>query len=288
MKLLLLGSTGLLGPALAADATRRGHQVIGAARNNAQLAVDIADDAQLLGALADADPDAVVNCAALTSVDDCENDHGLAYRVNGRPLSLLANWSKLTGKPLVHISTDHFFVEGGAKPHSENEPVTLVNEYARTKYAGEAFALTSPHALVIRTAIVGIRRWETPTLAEWAISAIRRGEEVKVFDDAFTSCIDVTRLARAVLSLLEQGATGLINVASREVFTKGDLIRELARQMGRPLKAVPASVKDVKPVRPDSLGLDVGGAEQKLGYQLPSLRDVVASVLNQYEEYGRE
>lgn len=283
MKLLLLGSTGLLGPAIAAEASRRGHQVVGAARNGAEIAVDIADDAQLLDALASVEQDAVVNCVALTSVDDCERDPGLAFRVNARPLSLLAEWSKSNSRKLLHISTDHYFTTGGARPHGEADPVDLVNEYARSKYAGEAFALTSPHALVIRTAIVGIRGWERLTLAEWAICAIEAGDQVTVFDDAFTSCIDVGTLARASLDLLEQGATGLFNVASREVFTKGDLIREIARQMDRALNATSASVNGLSPARPSSLGLDVGAAEQRLGYHLPTLEQVVSAVLKQYK-----
>lgn len=284
MKLLLLGSTGLLGPAIAAEASQRGHEVVGAARHGAEIAVDIANDAQLLDTLASASPDAVINCAALTSVDDCERDPDLAYRVNARALALLAVWSRNTGRMLLHVSTDHYFTTGGAQPHGEGEPVELLNEYARTKYAGEAFALTSQLALVIRTAIVGIRGWPTPTLAEWAIGAIERGEEVTVFDDAFTSCIDVGALACAAIDLLEQGAAGLFNVASHEVFTKADLIRELARQMERPLKAVSASVSDLTPPRPSSLGLDVSVAEQRLGYRLPNLEEVVASVLKQYKE----
>jgi len=283
MKLLLLGSTGLLGPAIAAQASTRGHQVVGAARKGAEIVVDIADDAQLGEALARVEPDAVVNCAALTCVDDCERDPGLAYRVNARPLSVLAEWSKSNSRKLLHISTDHYFTTGGARPHGEAEPVHLVNEYARSKYAGEAFALTSPHALVIRTAIVGIRGWEKPTLAEWAIGAIEAGDELTMFDDAFTSCIDVSSLAGAALDLLDQGATGLFNVASREVFTKGDLIREIARQMDRPLKATRASVNDLSPARPSSLGLDVGAAEQRLGYHLPTLEQVVSAVLKQYK-----
>jgi dTDP-4-dehydrorhamnose reductase len=286
MKLLLLGSTGLLGPAIAAEASRRGHMVIGAARRGAELAVDIAEDAQLLAGLAKVESDAVINCAALTSVDDCERDPGLAYRLNARPLSLLAEWSRETGRPLLHTSTDHYFIGGGARSHDESEPVELVNEYARTKYAGEAFALTSPHSLVIRTAIVGIRGWPKPTLAEWAISAIEAGDELTVFDDAFTSCIDVSSLARASLDLLEQGATGLLNVASREVFTKGDLIREIARQMKVSLKSTPASVKDLRPPRPSSLGLDVSAAERRLGYHLPILEEVVTAVLKQYREHA--
>jgi dTDP-4-dehydrorhamnose reductase len=284
MKLLLLGSTGLLGPAIAAEASRRGHEVIGAARTGADIALDITDEERLRAALAAVEPDVVVNCAALTSVDDSERDPELAYRINARPLALLADWSKkISGRRLLQISTDHYFTAGGARPHAEGDAVDLVNEYARTKHAGEALALSSPNALVLRTAFVGIRNWPRPTLAEWAIRAILAGETLSLFDDAFTSCIDVGAVAQAALDLLEKGATGLLNVASRQVFTKGDLIREIARQLGRPLNSIPASIADLKPARPSSLGLDVSAAERRLGYRLPTLEEVVNAVLKQYQ-----
>ncbi len=60
----------------------------------------------------------------------------------------------------MQISTDHYFCGQGDLKHDESAPVTLLNEYARTKYAGEAFALTNPEACVIRTNVVGFRGWE--------------------------------------------------------------------------------------------------------------------------------
>src|SRR5258708_38304136 len=179
--------------------------------------------------------DGVFNCAPISDIEECEKDPALAYRVNTRPLALLADWSRKEARAIVHVSTDHFFTDGAGKAHREDEPASLVNEYARTKYASEAFALTSPYALVLRTSIIGIRNWPKPTLAEWAICAIEAGERMTLFDDAFTSSIDTGTCAGAALDLLSQGATGLVNLGSRQVYTKASLVREIARQLGRDL-----------------------------------------------------
>src|SRR3989338_815561 len=168
MKTLLLGSTGLLGPSVAREAYRRSHVLLDAARREASITLDIADNQALRSLLDEENPDLVINCAALVNVELCESDPTLAWHVNARPLAFLAEWSRTTGGRLLHVSTDHYFTEGGAAPHAETAPISLVNEYARTKFAAEAFALTAPNALVLRTSIVGIRGWENPTLAEWA------------------------------------------------------------------------------------------------------------------------
>lgn len=285
MKLLVIGATGLLGSAVWKEGNRRGHEVIAAARANAPLRLDVTDFEQLESVLYASAPDALINCAALTDIAACEADPGLAYRVNARPLAILAAWSRAIGRPLVQISTDHYFTKGAGRPHAESEPVSLVNEYARTKYAGERFALLSPAALVLRTSIVGIRGWEKPTLAEWAIAAIERDEPLTLFEDAFTSSIDVVTFARALFDLLERRTAGLLNLASSQVYSKADFVRALAARIGRELApATAGSVAQLQPSRPKSLGLDVSAAERQLGYALPGLESVAAAVVEQYEE----
>ncbi|PKQ06173.1 MAG: NAD(P)-dependent oxidoreductase [Alphaproteobacteria bacterium HGW-Alphaproteobacteria-11] len=285
MKVLLLGSTGLLGQAVAPAWRRRGHTVLEAARHNAPIALDIADNDALVAALEAETPDIVVNTAALTDIDACERDPAAAWRINARPLAFLADWSSRTGGRLVHISTDHYYLDGRAAAHDEHAPVMLVNEYARTKYAGEALALTSPHALVLRTSIVGIRRWERPTFAEWAIDVAAHDRPATLFNDAWSSSIDVGTFATAALDMAEAGATGLFNLAASEIYTKEAFLREIARQLDVTLSsAVTGSIGALATRRASQLGLDVGRAERVLGYRLPALEEVVAAVLKQHGE----
>lgn len=285
MKVLLLGSTGLLGQAIAAEWRRRGHTIREAARRDAPCALDIADDAALAATLAAEAPDIVVNGAALTDIDACERDPAAAWRINARPLAFLASWSKQTGGRLLHVSTDHYYADGGAAAHDEEAPVTLLNEYARTKYAGEAFALTAPQALVLRTSIVGIRGWEKPSFAEWAIDVVTNDRPATLFADAWSSSIDVGTFARAALDMVDAGASGRFNLAARDVYTKEAFLREIASQLGVTLTAaVPGSVAALATRRASNLGLDVNRAEQVLGYRLPTRAEVVSAVLRQHRE----
>lgn len=284
-KILLLGATGLLGQAVAREVVSRGFSLLAAARHDAPIVCDIGDDNALLNVLDTHRPDVVVNCAALADIEACEKDRDLAWRINARPVALMAEWSRISGKRLIHISTDHYFTEGGAALHDENATVRFVNEYARTKFAGEAFAMTDSGALVLRTNIVGIRGWERPTFAEWAIDVALNDQPATLFSDVYVSSIDVGALARAIFDLEARGASGLMNVAASEVFSKDTFVREMGRQLDRPLNLARTELSGTRTVgRANSLGLDVRRAESVLNYKLPSLRDVVAAIVKQYRE----
>ena len=128
MKVLVIGSTGLLGQAVSTEVRSRGWSLVTAARSGADRPLDIGDLAALDDCLGEVRPDLLFNCAALTDFAACEQDPGLAYRINARPLAVMAAWSLRTGGRLLQVSTDQYFVTGGATPHREDEQVELVNE----------------------------------------------------------------------------------------------------------------------------------------------------------------
>ena len=130
-------------------------RVAGVARKDADFAVDLANARQIVELFARLTPTLVINAAANTNLENCEADPCGAYPVNARAVAVIAEQCRTSGATLVQISTDHFFTGGGPRPHAEDSPVALVNEYARSKFAGEGFARTLAESLVKRTNITG-------------------------------------------------------------------------------------------------------------------------------------
>jgi len=275
MKVLVLGGTGLLGEALMQRCQALGHAAIAASRASTALALDIADRARLAGALAELKPELVVNCAALASIDACEADPAKAFAVNAEPLGELARLSRGARFKLVHVSTDHYFTGGGKARHSEDAPVTLLNEYARSKLASEKYALAAPGALVVRTAFVGRHSNHDQGFAEQIHGALQRGDRLTLFEDAYTSLLHRAEVARLMLELVARDAHGIVNVASSDVFSKGDLIRAFARALGLQLNAQSGSVRSLKVPRAESLGLATAKIEALLGRRMPGLDDTI-------------
>lgn len=287
MRVLIIGATGMLGQALMKEAFMRKIEAVGTARSGTDLSFNLTDDYELKQAVKKVRPDMIINTAAIVNLLECEKDPGLAYRVNARSVGLLAEMSRKLGIYFIQISTDHYFTGDGSSQHKETCPVRLVNEYARTKLAGEYFALTCPESLVIRTNIVGFRRkCGHLALVEWVLKTLESGVPITLFDDFFTSSIDVRQFSVNLFDLIEKKPRGIINLASREVVSKKTFIEALATQLGYSLAhAKIGSVFEIPEVeRAESLGLDISMVEAILGYPLPTLDQVVRSLVAEYKE----
>ena len=285
MKMLILGSTGMLGMALYHQAAKEKITVVGAARSGADRTLDVTDDAALKALLLAERPEIVVNTVAITNLDACENNPSSAYLTNTRPASVIATTCREIGALSIHISTDHYYTGDERKMHKEHDPVTLVNEYARTKYAAEAFALTHEDSLVLRTNIVGFRnRPGSPTFTEWCITMLNEKTPAMLFDDFYTSPIDVHSFSEVILDLIKTNVTGVLNVSGRDVSSKQEFVLELAEALRLDTSHTgTGSVKGLSGTRrAESLALNVHKAEQKLGYMLPDRHEVIANLVREY------
>jgi dTDP-4-dehydrorhamnose reductase len=221
----------------------------------------------------------------MVSIPACDTNPAAAWLVNARPAAIVADYARETGARFVHISTDHYYTGDGRRRHGEGDPIRLVNDYARVKYAAEGFALTAPRALVLRTNFVG---WPSATggsLAEWAMLVIEGDLPADLYDDQFVSCLDVWTLADCVLDLALGDAVGLLNLGAGAIFSKAEFVLALAKGLNRPLShAKIGKVGAQTTPRADSLGLDVSQAERILGRSLPTLDVVITNLLAHLED----
>lgn len=114
--------------------------------------VDVLDPVAVRAAVAAAD--VVVNATAWTDVDGAEAQPAAATAVNGDAVGALAQACAETGAVLLHVSTDYVFAGDGTTPYAEDGPTAPINEYGRSKLAGERHVLdTLPKTgYVVRTA----------------------------------------------------------------------------------------------------------------------------------------
>ncbi|MCK8518384.1 dTDP-4-dehydrorhamnose reductase [Methanoculleus sp. 7T] len=126
-KVLILGAYGMLGHDLQAvfpGAVLRGHEL------------DITDERAVSACIRDLSPDLVVNAAAYTDVDGCEDNRDLAFAVNGEALGHIASACSDVGATLVHYSTDYIF-DGSKKEYVESDVPNPINIYGASKLLGE-------------------------------------------------------------------------------------------------------------------------------------------------------
>jgi len=271
----------MLGKSLVAEAQRRDHSVMGADITDSENHIDITKPEEVDSVFYSFGPEVVINTVAIVDLLACERDPCRAYLVNSRPASFLSEYCKRLNIPFVHISTDHFYCDDGRKKHSEEDDVVLLNEYSRTKYIAERFALLYRRSLVVRTNIVGFKGDKNnPTFVEWFLRELREGKSIKLFADYFTSSIDVRSFSIHLFELIEIGATGLLNLAGSTVSSKKEFIEltasKLCLSLNNSKEDSISSIKGIK--RAESLGLDVRRAESILAKKMPSLEEVVENI----------
>jgi dTDP-4-dehydrorhamnose reductase len=255
----------MLGQALMQTAAKRGLDHAGASSVNA----DFRQPDRLEDLIKKTRPTTVINCAAITNLARCETNPCEAYMVNAQAVARLAG---LVGFRLIQISTDHFWTGDRRHAHAEHHRVRLVNEYARTKYAGERFALTAPDSLVVRTNIVG------PRNMKWLVDGVKNGKPLTLYDDFITSPVDVWSFSEALLDIPRE-RRGILNIAGREPVSKYELGTLIANALGYETGGKHGSVNGMKPKRAESLGLDVSRAEKLLGRTLPTPADVAEALV---------
>ena len=104
MKILITGSNGMLGHDLHEVLADKHELVLTTSKT-----LDITDKQHTIDFICDVKPDIVINSAAYTDVDGCEENQDLAYGVNGEGVRNLAFACKEVDCALVHISTDYVF-----------------------------------------------------------------------------------------------------------------------------------------------------------------------------------
>jgi dTDP-4-dehydrorhamnose reductase len=148
MRLLVTGAAGMLGRAVVAAAEGAAHDVTALTRRD----LDITDPDAVRAAVADARPDAVINCAAWTDVDGAEDAEAAAMRVNDAGAALLAAAAAASGAKVLYVSTDYVFDGTKQRPYVESDLPAPISAYGRSKQAGEtSVAVANPRNFVVRS-----------------------------------------------------------------------------------------------------------------------------------------
>jgi dTDP-4-dehydrorhamnose reductase len=278
MRLLITGAGGLLGLNLALDSLRE-HTVAGVDRGSLRnapfelLRYDLTDPGAFERALRESRADAVIHCAAMADVDACERDPEAAWRVNSRLPSMIAKACHRSGVRLMHISTDAVFDGTASAPYSEADRPNPTSVYAQSKHSGEGEVLAAnTDAVVARVNFYGWSPTGRRSLAEFFVTDLSAGSQVKGFTDVIFCPMLVNQLGVLLLRILAEGLSGLFHVVGAQPMSKYDFGVAIARTFGLDQKlVVPSSVESagLSARRAHNLALSVHKLSTALAVGLP-------------------
>jgi dTDP-4-dehydrorhamnose reductase len=293
MRLLVVGANGLLGSNVVDAGQQRGWDVCGTYHStrpafDVPLAqFDLGDYEEFGKILGEYEPDVVVNCAAMTDVDGCENDPERAQLLNGDAPGGLAAQCDDKEVEFVHISTDYVFDGTARDPYTEEAAPNPVQAYGESKLAGERAVWSELEtALIARLSFVwGIHRGtgDLTGFPAWVRDQLRSGEAVPLFTDQWVTPTRAGQAADTLLDLIARVEEGLDHVACASCVTPYEFGTVIAEQMGADSALVrEGTMADVDraATRPTYSCLDVGNVEDELNRTQPTVREDVASVWN--------
>lgn len=194
---------------------------------------DIADDAAFTEKVGAAKPDAIVHCAAMTKVDDCETNRELAFKLNEEGSRNVALAAKISGARLIAISTDYVF--SGEPPRepwawSETDIPRPRTVYGASKFAGEQMIqMILPKAVVLR--IAWLYGAGGPSFVHtMAKLGAQDGAPLKVVNDQRGNPTSAKTVADVIRFLLSKpDVSGVVHGTCEDQCTWYDLACELKR-----------------------------------------------------------
>ena len=284
-KVIIFGGGGQLGVELCREFERR-HWIV---KRFDRQSVDITNGHRVEEAVAQADPQLVINAAAYNQVDIAENEPLAAYQANALAVRNIAMACRQTDARLVHYSTDYVFDGTKGSPYVETDVPHPLGAYAVSKLAGELYAqayLNQP--LIIRTSGVfgpGGMFTARGNFVELMLRLANSSNPIRVVQDHVASPSYAPAMASRTADLVERGLGGVFHMGGGEAiswYAYAKLIFELA---GLSPSLQPTDEREYRTAarRPKYSALSNMKLEAAGITPMPSLREAVGGYLKARE-----
>lgn len=234
LKVLVTGSTGLLGHRIIDLALNSGHEVYSTYRaekypKGEPVKLDLSNFGKIREVVETIDPAVIINAAAFADVDGCEGNPDKAFKINANAPEVLAKASENIDAHLIHVSTDYVF-DGEKGNYSEDDPTNPQSVYGRSKLEGErAIRKNCSSWMIARTSV--LYGWEFKdrlNFATWIIEQLSEENEIDIAKDQYNSPTLNTNLAEILLEAAERKKEGLYHVACSSRVSRYEFSEKLA------------------------------------------------------------
>lgn len=242
MRVTVIGSNGQLGSDVCTAFERNGDHVAGFTHSD----VEISTASSIHDALTAADPEFIVNTAAMHHVEKCEADPESALRANALGAGNIAAWARKAGIAVAYISTDYVFDGQKTSSYIETDVAHPLNVYGITKLAGENFtaALAGKYFVLRVSAIYGhnpCRAKGGLNFVELMLKLSRERDVLRVVDEEFVTPTPTTQIAAQLVALSRSNHHGLYHATSEGSCSWYEFAREIFDATGSKVRLERAS-----------------------------------------------
>jgi len=287
-KIIITGSNGLLGQNLIdlfqKDKTR--YEIFGFSRGETRSGradfeyhnIDITNKQLLVEKTKQINPKFIINTAAMTNVDACENDKIGCYDLNVSVVQYLAAICSEINAHLIHISTDFIF-DGKKGNYTEDAVPNPLSYYGETKLLSEAVLQKSTiNYTILRTILVYglVNDMSRSNIVLWVKESLEKKKEITIVNDQFRTPTYVEDLALACKISIDKKATGIFNISSNQLLSVYEIAQEIAEvfQLDKTLiKPISTGTLNQTAARPPKTGFDLTKTNRELKFYPKSFKE---------------
>jgi len=238
MKIVVMGSAGQLGQDIVKVLNEKKVKYYAATRKDA----DVTRVNEIDNLFDREKPDAVINCAALHDVNQCEEHPELAMEVNAISVSNIAKKCSDINAKFMTMSTDYVFDGIKIEGYTEDDTPNPLMWYGKSKLAGEWFAIANnKKAFVIRTqSLYGIAgpRGKGLHFVDLMLKFAKEKDEIKV-DQCRMAPTWTYPLANNMYALLMTEHYGLYHMSCNGVTTWYEFAKKIMELTNNKVKITP-------------------------------------------------
>ena len=281
MKVLVTGVKGQLGFDVVNELEKRGHVAVGTDVHN----MDITDKAQVESVIKEANPDAVIHCAAYTAVDLAEDNIDLCRRINADGTRNIAEVCKELDIKMIYISTDYVFDGEGTHFWQPDDARNPLNVYGQTKYEGElAVETILEKYYIVRIAwVFGVNG---KNFIKTMLNLGKTRDHLTVVNDQIGSPTYTYDLAKLLVDMVETDKYGRYHATNEGLCSWYDFACEIFKQAGYnhvTVSPVSASEYPAKAKRPSNSRMCKDKLTENGFEKLPTWQDALSRYLKEIE-----
>lgn len=287
-KVAITGSNGLLGQTLVKLLLKEKdeYEVFGLSRGKNRsgrddfkyFSIDMTNEETLKDCLLKIQPDFIVNTAAMTNVDACEDNKEECDRLNIEAVRYLTAISEELDSYLVHISTDFIF-DGEKGYYKETDTPNPLSYYGLSKLKSEKILLESRvDFTILRTILVYGKVYDMTrsNIVLWLREMLQNGKEVTIVDDQYRMPTYAEDLAMACKLSIDKKAKGIYNISSNQLLSVYEIANQVAEVFdlnANLIKPIATSTLNQRAPRPAKTGFDLTKTNNVLGFYPKSFKE---------------
>ena len=224
MKILVLGSEGMLGHVVKRYFENKGYEVYATSRNKEnENYFDLTDNIKDIDKIVDRiKPQVVINCIGLLN-KVAEENQALAVLINSYLPHYMDELSEKKNFKFIHVSTDCVF-DGKKGQYAVDSFKDAYSFYGQSKALGE---INNNRSVTLRTSIVGPD--ENPKgigLFQWFM---KQENETRGYSKAIWTGITTIQFAKCMEEAIEKNLAGLYHAVNGDKIAKADLLKLFAK-----------------------------------------------------------